>query len=116
MSQKIDQFRFSLAVAAIVVSLLVISYLQYIARYKPDPEKVEKNLVNIQKIRSGMDTSAVISIMGKPDSRYIMNGSTAFYYLGTLPLDCHIIFDPNGKVIKYFPTAEEIKKFRKLGD
>ena len=100
--------------AFVIISLLIISYYISSVR-KPDSQKGELNLVNIQKIQLGMDTSAVVSIMGKPDSRYEMKGSTSFYYPGTAStaLDCHIIFDENAKVIRYFPTAEEQKKFSK---
>lgn len=115
MLQIPKQYGFRLTIAFIVAALLIISYYQFSAINNPDDQKGEVNLVNIQKIQQGMDTSAVVSIMGKPESRYLMKGSSSFYYPGTASsgLDCHIIFDENSKVIRYFPTAEEMKKFKK---
>ncbi|MCF8302126.1 MAG: hypothetical protein K9I94_02535 [Bacteroidales bacterium] len=90
-----------LFITAGVILLLILLILLYNSNFSDSAKKGNKNLDNIQNVKIGMDTLEVLSIMGKPENRWVFKSEIFFDYQlppgksGQLTLS----IDSNGKVI-----------------
>jgi outer membrane protein assembly factor BamE (lipoprotein component of BamABCDE complex) len=81
--------------------LIIFSCVIFFSCNTEQRKKGEMNLQNIKRVSVGMDTLAVVKIMGKPDSRYIFRNEIFYDYVLTPNASgqLKISFDSLGNVI-----------------
>ncbi len=82
---------------------LIFAYLIYFWNYSEETIRGKKNLENYSKIKMGMDTNAVLKIMGPPYLKDTDNGEAYYNYEAPSGSSIHmqITFDKKGKVVSF---------------